>query len=83
MIHKAFTKSEIAYLYYQLKYPHRNYDKDHSRKQFAQDKAIDIEVLLKVINNVMNEQLTMLKEIIDNNRITTLEKISAIQNQLK
>jgi predicted transcriptional regulator with HTH domain len=56
-IHKAFVKAEIAFRYYQEKYPSRNYSKEQARKQFSQDSNIDQALLKKVIDQVYQEQM--------------------------
>lgn len=60
MIHEAYTKSEIAVRYYNVKYPDRNYSKQEAIKQFSQDKSIDKKTLRSVIDTIYAEQKKLL-----------------------
>lgn len=61
MIHEAFTKSEIAFRYYQQKYPERNYTRKEAMKQFSQDRAIDRKIIRTVIDTIYSEQKQLLR----------------------
>lgn len=61
MIHEAFRKAAIAYRYYQIIQPEKNYNNEQARKRFDQDKNINIEILQKVIQTVFKEQADLLK----------------------
>lgn len=61
MIHEAFHKSRVAYRYYKIRYPERNYNEDQSRKHFQQDNYIDKAILKKVIDEIYKEQKEVLK----------------------
>lgn len=50
------SKTFLAYRYYQLKYPERNYDEDQARRQLAQDTKIDEELLLIALTMIFEEQ---------------------------
>ena len=63
MIHQALSKSEIAYRYYQEVAPDRNYPKEQARKQFQQDRNINVKVVRKILNDIFKEQLLLLKAI--------------------
>lgn len=56
MIHEAFRKAVIAYRYYQIIQPEKNYNNEQARKRFNQDKNINLKTLKKVIHTVFKEQ---------------------------
>src|SRR5690606_5265501 len=60
MIHEALVQAQIAYQYYAEKYPDRNYTVVRANKQFNQYASIDVDLLKKVITNVLTEQKKML-----------------------
>jgi len=62
MIHEAFTKAYIAFRYYSIKHPERNYTSEQARKQFMQDNRVDKALVRKVIDQVYSEQKRLLKE---------------------
>jgi hypothetical protein len=62
MIHEAFTKAYIAFRYYSIKHPERNYTSEQARKQFMQDNNVDKSLLRKVIDEIYSEQKGMLKK---------------------
>ncbi len=59
MITKYFKIAQVAQLYYQKEKPDRNYTTEAARKQFIQDKHIDKELLKKVFEEIMEEQLSI------------------------
>jgi hypothetical protein len=61
MIHKALSKTEIAFRYYKEVAPERKYDKEAARKQFNQDRDIDSKVISKIVDQIFKEQKELLK----------------------
>lgn len=53
MIHRAYKKTVLAYLYY--KKLGKDYDEDQARKQFAQDNNINEKVLHAVLKEIYKE----------------------------
>jgi hypothetical protein len=61
MIHKALSKTEIAFRYYRAVAPERKYNKEAARKQFNQDRDIDSKVISKIVDQIFKEQKELLK----------------------
>jgi hypothetical protein len=59
-LHPLYNRTELAYWYYKLKYPDRNYDREQARKQLAQDNDLDEKVLLQVLRGIYQKQKLML-----------------------
>jgi len=63
LIHPAFSKSEIAFRYYRIIAPDREYPKEKARIQFQQDNNINLKIVRHVIDELYSEQLLLLKAI--------------------
>jgi hypothetical protein len=59
-LHPLYNRTELAYWYYKLKYPTREYTREQARKQLAQDNNLDDKILLKVLRGIYEKQKLML-----------------------
>lgn len=62
MIHKAIVKSEVAFRYYQEVSPDKKYPKEQARKQFQQDKNIDLKIVRKILKEIFKEQMLLINK---------------------
>lgn len=63
LIHPAFSKSEIAYRYYKIVHPDREYSKEKARIQFQQDNKLNLKTVRHVIDELYSEQKQLLATI--------------------
>lgn len=62
MIHSALSKSEIAFRYYQLVKPDKDYTKGKARVQFQQDRKLDKRIIRQIVYDIFEEQKQMLND---------------------
>jgi len=62
MIHEAFNKAEIAFIYYKKAHPKRKYNRDQARKQFIQDTNLNVKILEAIFNRIISQQQELLKK---------------------
>lgn len=62
MIHPGFKRTEVARRYYSALDPKKEYTHEQARKQFWQDPNINWPILLKVIDQIYKEQISLIRK---------------------